>query len=115
MISNINTILLLLSLVLLRASAAPAAPQDGKPAALHLAGDSTTAPQSVGGGGWGNGFLAYLNNPAWGFNYGHDGATTVSFVTGGDWGKVLSSVKDNTAKFTCYVTIQVSPNPAKKA
>jgi hypothetical protein len=35
--------------------------------------------------GWGNGFLGTLVNGAWGINLGHNGATTVSFVAGGDW------------------------------
>lgn len=33
-----------------------------------LAGDSTTAVQSAGGGGWGNGFLSFLRAPAGGKN-----------------------------------------------
>src|ERR1700761_1121503 len=37
---------------------------DPKPAYFVLAGDSTTAKQSDGGGGWGNGFLATLQAPA---------------------------------------------------
>ncbi|KAK5633523.1 hypothetical protein RRF57_009237 [Xylaria bambusicola] len=54
------------------------------PPAFILAGDSTTAVQSTGGGGWGNGFISFLNSPAWGVNKGHNGATTKSFVDGGD-------------------------------
>ena len=73
-----------------------------RPAAFFLAGDSTTAKQiEVNGGGtlnctfhiieidivlgWGNGFLGTLKNGARGTNYGHNGATTKSFVDGGDW------------------------------
>lgn len=74
-----------------------------KPPAFFLAGDSTTAI----GGGWGNGFLGTLVNGAIGTNYGHSGATTVSFVSGGDWAKVLNAVKTNSAAYTPYVTIQV--------
>jgi len=35
--------------------------------------------------GWGNGFLGTLRNGATGINYGHNGATTKSFVDRGDW------------------------------
>jgi hypothetical protein len=70
-----------------------------------LAGDSTTAKQSDGGGGWGDGFLRSLQPPSGGTNYGHNGATTVSFRSGGDWGKVISEVKKNGG--AAYVTIQV--------
>jgi hypothetical protein len=82
-----------------------------KPPAFFLAGDSTTAVQSTGGGGWGNGFLSFLKSPAWGVNYGHNGATTVSFVSGGDWNTVLTRVKEAEDEFDPYVTIQVNTHP----
>lgn len=80
------------------------------PAAFLLAGDSTTAVQNAAltGGGWGDGFLATLRNGAGGINYGHDGTTTVSFVSGGDWANVLASVEKYKAAYTPFVTIQVS-------
>jgi len=85
---------------------------DTKVPAFFLAGDSTTAIQlsndETHGGGWGNGFLALLKPPAWGINYGHNGATTASFVSMGDWGQVMADVKNRTAKYSCFVTIQVS-------
>lgn len=67
------------------AAAAPSCPKvcSTKPAAFFLAGDSTTAVQSEGGGGWGNGFLSFLVPPATGANYGRNGRTTVDFVSGG--------------------------------
>ncbi|KAJ9134330.1 Rhamnogalacturonan acetylesterase RhgT [Pleurostoma richardsiae] len=86
-----------------------------KPPAFFLAGDSTTAVQSSGGGGWGNGFLSFLKSPAWGINYGHNGATTVSFVAGGDWSRVVGSLKNNSASYDCYVTIQFGHNDQKPA
>lgn len=83
-----------------------------KPAYFLLAGDSTTATQSAGGGGWGDGFLNYtLLPPSTGHNYGHDGATTVSFRAGGDWGVVLAQAKNKTGSGVygeVFVTIQVS-------
>lgn len=96
---------------LLFASLAVASPRkQSKPPAFFLAGDSTTAVQSTGGGGWGNGFLATLKSPAFGVNKGHNGATTVSFVDGGDWKQVLDLVKNATSKYDVYVTIQFGHN-----
>lgn len=87
---------------------ARSAARGDKPPAFFLAGDSMTAVQSSEGGGWGNGFLSFLRAPAWGTNYGHDGATTVSFVSGGDWGEVISSVEGSAADYDPFVTIMVS-------
>lgn len=79
-----------------------------KPAYFLLAGDSTTALQNAGGGGWGAGFLNdTLRAPASGKNYGHDGATTVSFRAGGDWGEVLDQVESHKDIDEVFVTIQV--------
>lgn len=95
------------------ATAAPAAFQtradcSAKAPLFLLAGDSTTAIQSAGGGGWGNGFLSVLQNGATGTNYGHNGATTVSFVENGDWAEnIVSNVEANAAEYDVYVTIQV--------
>lgn len=94
-----------LASVLIAVAATPVSRQV-KPAAFFLAGDSTTAVN----GGWGDGFLATLQNSAIGQNKGHSGTTTVSFVGGGDWGKVLDLVKSNQAKHDCYVTIQFGHN-----
>jgi len=91
-----------------------------KPPAFFLAGDSTTAKitgttLASGGGGWGDGFLATLVNGATGINFGHDGATTVSFVSGGDWANVLDEVKNHTGAYDSYVTIQFGHNDQKPA
>ncbi|KAH8198568.1 hypothetical protein TruAng_007249 [Truncatella angustata] len=72
--------------------------RNSTPPAFILAGDSTTAVQSAGGGGWGNGFLSFLISPAWGINKGHNGATTVSFVNGGDWATVTGYVESKKAE-----------------
>ena len=82
---------------------------------FFLAGDSTTANQSIDGGGWGTGFLLRLKLPAWGINYGCNGATTISFIEQGIWTKVLASVEDNKADYECFVTIQVSRTLSKTA
>lgn len=87
--------------------------RSSKPPAFFLAGDSTTAVQAQNGGGWGNGFLSFLNSPAWGTNYGHNGATTVSFRNGGDWAAVLGKVEDNKSNYDCWVTIQFGHNDQK--
>ncbi|KAI1432271.1 SGNH hydrolase-type esterase domain-containing protein [Xylaria sp. CBS 124048] len=84
-----------------------------KPPAFILAGDSTTAIQSPNGGGWGNGFLSFLNPPAWGVNKGHNGATTASYVTDGDWDTVEGLVSADEEKYSAYVTIQFGHNDQK--
>lgn len=87
-----------------------------KPPIFLLAGDSTTAIQSSGGGGWGNGFLnTTLFNGACGTNYGHDGATTVSFRAGGDWDNVLARVRNSSSHYDPYITIQFGHNDQKAA
>ncbi|OIW22485.1 SGNH hydrolase [Coniochaeta ligniaria NRRL 30616] len=109
MLSTLTRSASVLFSLLSMAAAVPAKernPCSRKPAAFFLAGDSTTAIQSTDGGGWSNGFLSFLRNGAWGVNYGHNGATTVSFVAGGDWGTVIGRVKNSTADFDVYVTIQ---------
>lgn len=78
--------------------------QSAKPPAFYLAGDSTTATK----GGWGDSFVPLLKNGAIGKNYGHGGATTESFVAGGDWKAVITSVKGAVKTHQPYVTIQVS-------
>jgi hypothetical protein len=99
---------------LLLAGLAATSPTPGhkydKPAAFFLAGDSTTAIQSTGGGGWGNGFLSTLQRPAYGVNKGHNGATTTSFVKGGDWAAVLDLVRNATDAYNVFVTIQFGHN-----
>ncbi|KAJ4344108.1 hypothetical protein N0V95_006352 [Ascochyta clinopodiicola] len=85
-----------------------------KPPAFFLAGDSTTAVQSANGGGWGAGFLnTTIKNGATGKNFGHNGATTVSFRAGGDWANVLAAAKAATVKYAPYVTIQFGHNDMK--
>ncbi|KAK3902820.1 SGNH hydrolase-type esterase domain-containing protein [Staphylotrichum tortipilum] len=91
------------------AVAVPVGCESKTPPEFFLAGDSTTAI----GGGWGDGFLAVLRNGATGYNKGHNGATTASFVAGGDWATVLSLVKNSKAKDQRYVTIQFGHNDQK--
>ncbi|KAI1269821.1 SGNH hydrolase-type esterase domain-containing protein [Xylariaceae sp. FL1019] len=97
------------------AAQAIAAPTAAKAPVFILAGDSTTAVQSMDGGGWGNGFISFLESPAWGVNKGHNGATTVSFVAGGDWAVVKGYVSENAASYDPYVTIQFGHNDQKAA
>ncbi|KAK8066634.1 hypothetical protein PG997_013381 [Apiospora hydei] len=103
---------LLLSSATLAGAKSPCNPCTSKPPAFILAGDSTTAVQSAGGGGWGNGFLSFLEAPpAWGVNKGHNGATTVSFVKGGDWANVTRLIDEKNAEgFQVWVTVQFGHN-----
>ncbi|KAI0456399.1 carbohydrate esterase family 12 protein [Xylaria acuta] len=82
----------------------------GKTPAFFLAGDSTTAVD----GGWGNGLLAPLLEPAWGLNMGLSGATTKSFVARGNWENVTSHLKENAGAYDCYVTISFGHNDQKE-
>ncbi|KAK8214659.1 putative esterase [Phyllosticta capitalensis] len=85
------------------------------PAYFLLAGDSTTATQSDNGGGWGDGFLnTTLQGGAAGKNYGHNGATTVSFREDGDWDEVLGDVKDKKGAYEVWVTVQFGHNDQKE-
>lgn len=81
-----------------------------------LVGDSTTATQSSNGGGWGDGFL---NTTLWkgasGRNFGHNGATTVSFRERGDWDEVLATVRQVRDDYHPFVTIQFGHNDQKPA
>ncbi|KAH9909541.1 SGNH hydrolase-type esterase domain-containing protein [Xylariomycetidae sp. FL2044] len=106
--------LLPLAMLASPSTASPCKPRQDQTPYFVLAGDSTTAVQSTGGGGWGNGFLSFLISPASGVNLGHNGATTVSFVSGGDWANVLSIVgQQKAADFDTYVTIQFGHNDQK--
>lgn len=107
--------LLSLFITLLPVQALPAsAPK--MPPYFVLAGDSTTATQSSDGGGWGDGFLnTTLFNGASGHNYGHNGATTVSFRAGGDWDNVLATVRNVSHEYQPFVTIQFGHNDEKAA
>ncbi|KXH29101.1 GDSL-like Lipase/Acylhydrolase [Colletotrichum simmondsii] len=89
------------------------APQirDAKPPYFLLTGDSTVAI----GGGWGNGFLSFVESPADGKNYGKSGATTVSFRAQGIWDTVIGEVEANKDAFSPIVTIQFGHNDQKAA
>lgn len=59
--------------------------------------------------GWGDGFKNFtMKRPSFAINYGHNGATTSSFISGGDWAKVLGQVETYAPNSTVYVTIQVA-------
>lgn len=97
--------LTLLSLLPL-ALAAPSALHNAatRPIYWLLAGDSTTATS----GGWGDAFLSKtVAKGSSGKNYGHSGATTVSFRAGGDWAKVTKDLSIYKQDYKVFVTIQV--------
>ncbi|KAF2423677.1 GDSL-like Lipase/Acylhydrolase [Tothia fuscella] len=83
---------------------------NGKPIAFVLTGDSTTAKA----GGWGDGFITFIEKPNIGTNHGKGGATTVSFKSGGNWGKAMDDVKKHVGQFQVYVTIQFGHNDQKQ-
>lgn len=104
---SIAAFLLVVPAAAMPATSRKAHTRASNPPAWFLAGDSTTAVQSTSGGGWGEGFLSFVDSPAWGTDYGHNGATTASFVSGGDWDTVIDAVKNSTDDYRPYVTIQV--------
>lgn len=68
------------------------------------------------GQGWGDGFLnTTLHNGATGKNFGHNGATTVSFRAGGDWSWVLGNASASLPSYDPYITIQFGHNDQKPA
>lgn len=85
-----------------------------KPPAFFLVGDSMTAVQTEGGGGYGTGFLSFLKSPAWGINYGQNGATTVSYRQGGsqgNWTVVMSALTGAVDEYEVFVPIMVRRLP----
>ncbi|KAF4982967.1 hypothetical protein FZEAL_1537 [Fusarium zealandicum] len=74
-----------------------------------LTGDSTTAVK----GGWGDGFLSFLKNPAAGINVAKSGATTVSFRNGGYWATAMKELKNHVKDYEPIVTIQFGHNDQK--
>ncbi|KAF8849713.1 SGNH hydrolase [Acephala macrosclerotiorum] len=95
------TLLLYLTLISMTLASPLSTPErNNKPAAFFLEGDSATAALS--------GTI--------GTNFGHNGATTVSFVSGGDWAKVLASVtryKSTYSPFSFANTSQFGHNDQK--
>ncbi|KAM5348983.1 hypothetical protein ACJ41O_008806 [Fusarium nematophilum] len=80
-----------------------------KPPFFVLTGDSTVAVN----GGWGDGFLSYLKDPADGVNIAKSGATTVSFRAQGLWAKALQNVASHLEDYEPIVTIQFGHNDQK--
>lgn len=69
-----------------------------------------TAVQTDSGGGYGLGFLSFLKSPAWGVDYGQNGATTVSYVQGGvqgNWSAVMNALDDAKEEYEVFVPIMV--------
>lgn len=79
------------------------------PPHFFLIGDSTVAVN----GGWGDGFLSYLNEPAAGENRGVSGSTTVSWKSNGRWAALIRDVNANKAAYEPIVTIQFGHNDQK--
>lgn len=59
--------------------------------------------------------MSTLKGNSIGTNFGHNGATTLSFVKGGDWANVCASVDKYVNKdFDVYVTIAVGAGRASR-
>lgn len=105
----------LLLLPVLALTAAAAAPRRACQKAIFvLSGDSTTAPQSAGGGGWGNGFKnTTLLAPSFAENHAVNGRSTQSVLANGEWAGVLDAVTKYKSQGSVYVTIQFGHNDQK--
>ncbi|KAK6538476.1 hypothetical protein TWF694_010059 [Orbilia ellipsospora] len=75
-------------------------------ASFVLAGDSTVTNDK----GWGGAFCSSVSAKTC-TNLAHSGATTATYVSGGDWANLLTVVK--AAAKPCYVTIQFGHNDQK--
>ncbi|KAG2421066.1 hypothetical protein HFD88_000682 [Aspergillus terreus] len=102
------TIAIALGTILSHVQATPA-PRAAKAPYFILTGDSTVAVD----GGWGNGFLSYVADPADGVNNGVSGATTVSYKAEGHWGEVLEAVGSTVGDYEPIVTMQFGHNDQK--
>lgn len=80
-----------------------------KPPYFLLIGDSTVAVR----GGWGDGLLSYLKEPAQGENRGKSGSTTVSWKANGRWDNLLEALDAYKADYEPIVTIQFGHNDQK--
>ncbi|KAL0942013.1 uncharacterized protein CTRU02_204776 [Colletotrichum truncatum] len=76
---------------------------------LFLIGDSTVAVN----GGWGDGLLSYIKDPARGENRGKSGSTTVSWKSNGRWSALLKSINETKADYEPIVTVQFGHNDQK--
>ena len=74
-----------------------------------LIGDSTVAVD----GGWGDGFLSYLPDPAKGENSASSGKTTVSWKSDGRWDALLATIEATKDDYEPIVTIQFGHNDQK--
>ncbi|KAE8395034.1 SGNH hydrolase-type esterase domain-containing protein [Aspergillus alliaceus] len=76
---------------------------------LFLIGDSTVAVN----GGWGNGLLSYLKDPAKGENRAVSGTTTVSWKSNGRWDDLIENIESNVGNYEPIVTVQFGHNDQK--
>lgn len=90
------------------AQGTPVASQSKAPYFL-LIGDSTVAVN----GGWGDGLLSYMKDPARGENRAKSGATTVSWKANGRWEALIESVEANSDEYEPIVTVQFGHNDQK--
>ncbi|KAK1142829.1 hypothetical protein N8T08_007263 [Aspergillus melleus] len=80
-----------------------------KPPYFLLIGDSTVATN----GGWGDGFLSFVTDPADGVNRAKSGTTTVSYRANGRWDDLLSNINSTVSDYSPIVTMQFGHNDQK--
>ena len=80
-----------------------------KPPYFLLIGDSTVATD----GGWGDGFLSFVTDPADGVNSAKSGTTTVSYRANGRWDQLLENINSTVSDYSPIVTMQFGHNDQK--
>ncbi|KAL4919190.1 SGNH hydrolase-type esterase domain-containing protein [Aspergillus aurantiobrunneus] len=89
-------------------TASPVRRADSPPYFITI-GDSTVAAN----GGWGDGFLSYVDDPASGTNRGKGGSTTVSWRANGRWEELVENINETVGDYQAIVTIQFGHNDQK--
>ncbi|CEN60924.1 hypothetical protein ASPCAL07595 [Aspergillus calidoustus] len=84
-------------------------PKATKPPFFITIGDSTVAVN----GGWGDGFLSFVHDPADGTNRGKSGSTTVSWRANGRWAALVENINSTLADYETIVTMQFGHNDQK--
>lgn len=80
-----------------------------KPPYFLLIGDFTVAVL----GGWGDGFLSYLKDPAEGENRARSGTTTSSWKSNGRWNDLMEAIDAFKDDYEPVVTLQFGHNDQK--
>lgn len=102
------TVPTILAAILASGTANPIRRADSPPYFITI-GDSTVATD----GGWGDGFLSFVDSPADGTNRGKSGSTTVSWRANGRWEDLVDNINETVGDYDTIVTMQFGHNDQK--